>query len=315
MKKKEIYLILRGRIGNQLFMYAFAREIQKRLGDGAEIIIDDREVLDLHWENSLTDYDLKDVRYVHDKNELNHFKWKIRFLILRIASKICNLKASYNQKKKREEFFKPFLNLFGILLCENGYSRFNLKRNNKYLLFGYFQSEKYFPSVKDELVSIFSCNGNPGYPDSEILRNSNSVCVSIKIEHNVGSSLYAVCGKEYWEEAISYILSRVESPIFFICSDDVEFVKNNLIDCTKHRVIFQDKKQPFHKTLAAMSLCKHFIIGNTSFGWWAQYMCMNPGKITVAPSRWTLVDMPVDIYQEDWHLIDVEKHLNLGVAK
>lgn len=312
MKKREIYLILRGRIGNQLFMYAFAREIQKQLGDEAEIIIDDREVLNLNWENSLTNYDLKNVRYVHDNTELKYFKWKIRFFILSIVSKFCNFKASYNQKKKREDFFKPFMNLFGILLCENGYSQFNLKGKNKYLLFGYFQSEKYFPSVKDELIAIFSCNGNPCYPDSEVLKNSNSVCISIKIEHNIGSSLYAVCGKNYWEEAISYILSKVESPVFFICSDDVEFVKNNLIDCTRYKVIFQDKKQPVYKTLAAMSLCKHFIIGNTSFGWWAQYMCMNPIKITVAPSKWMLVDMPIDIYQKDWHLIDVEKYLNSG---
>lgn len=314
MKKKEIYLILRGRIGNQLFMYAFAREIQKQLDDEAEIIIDDREVLDLNWENSLMNYDLKNVRYVHDNSELKHFKWKIRFFILNTVSKICNFKASYNQKKKREDFFKPFMNLFGILLCENGYSYFNLKGNNTYLLFGYFQSEKYFPNVKDELISVFSfsCNGNQCYPDSEILRNANSVCISIKVEHNIGSSLYAVCGKKYWEEAISYILSKVENPVFFICSDDVEFVKNNLIDCTRYKVIFQDKKQPVYKTLAEMSLCKHFIIGNTTFGWWAQYMCMNPAKITVAPSKWMLVDMPIDIYQKDWHLIDVEKHLDLG---
>ena len=59
------------------------------------------------------------------------------------------------------------------------------------------------------------------------------------------------------------------------------------------------------KSLAVMGMCKHFVIGNTTFGWWAQFLNGRDDKIVVAPSRWMNVDMPIDIYQDNWHLIEV----------
>ena len=308
--KKEIYLILSGRIGNQLFMYSFARAMQKKLGVETEIVIDDADVLHMNWENSLVRYKLQNVRYVHDRKERSAKKWFFRWLLLRVALKITSFHSNFKSKFRREKLIRPFLNFFGIMLCENGYMDFHLGKKRKYLLYGYFQSKKYFMNANIELRNIFSLkNELDSYPNIDLLRNSNSICISVKVEHNVGSSLYAVCGKEYWKEAIDYIISKVPNPLFFVCSDNVEYVKENLIDCSKFKVVFQDKSIPVHKTLAAMGQCKHFIIGNTSYGWWAQYLSDNPEKITVAPNQWMLVDMPLDIYEDNWHLIDVKKYL------
>lgn len=308
--KKQIYLILKGRIGNQLFMYAFAKEIQKKLCEAdTEIIIDDTDVLNLKWENSLLNYDLPNVRFVHNRKELFSPRWFIKFLILRFAERIVSFKADYMQRFSREKRLKIILEKIGIILCENGYMEFNIKNKKTYLLSGYFQSKDYFKDTGDELKKIFSLEENLIYPNLKMLCENNSVCISVKVEHNVGSSLYAVCGKEYWKEAIEYITEQIENPVFFVCSDDVEYVRNNLIDCSKYKVLFQDKNEPVYKSLAAMSRCKHFIIGNTSFGWWAQYLSKNLNKITIAPNQWMLVKMPIDLYESTWTLIDVKKYL------
>lgn len=308
--KKEIYLILKGRIGNQLFMYAFARQIQKSLGNEAEIIIDDSEVISLNWEDSLQFYDLENVKYVHNKSLLKSKKWIFKYAMLKAAEKICNFNSDFMKKFSREKLLKPLLSFFGIFLCENGFMKFRTGNKSKYLLCGYFQSEKYFENVKNELKDIFSLKHKKlEYQNLEVIANSNTVCVSIKIEHNVGSSMYAVCGKEYWKEAINFIISKVPNPTFFICSDDISYVKSNLIDCSKYNVVFQDMSQPVYKSLAVMSMCKHFIIGNTTFGWWAQYLSNNSNKIVVAPNQWMLVKMPIDIYEKNWILIDVKKYL------
>lgn len=308
--EKQIYVFMRGRIGNQLFIYAFARELQERLGSNdTEVIIDDTEVLDLNWEDSLQHYSLPNVRYVHNRKELRSFKWIFKYFWVLFAKVFVKIGADYIKKYKRETFLKSFLQKKGILICENGYMDFNPGNKKRYMISGFFQSEKYFPTVKEELRKTFSLADSLTYPGLETLENSNSVCISVKVEHNVGSSLYAVCGKEYWKEAIDYIIATEKDPVFFVCSDNVEYVKENLIDCSKFKVIFQNKDIPVHKTLAAMSRCKHFIIGNTTYGWWAQYMSNNPSKKTIAPNKWMLVDMPIDIYDENWILIDVKKYL------
>lgn len=300
---------MKGRIGNQLFIYAFARNVQKQLGENTELIIDDSEVIYYKWENSLMFYDLPNVRYVHTRKELFSLKWGFKYLLLKLAERWCRNKSNYKKQFEKEKRLKAHLEKYGIFNCENGFLDFKIGNNKTFLINGYFQSEKYFPLVKDELRKKFSFEASLNYPNLDILTYTNSVCISVKVEHNVGSSLYAVCGKEYWQEAIAYIIEHVKNPVFFVCSDNVEYVKENLIDCEKYRVIFQDSSQLVCKSLAAMSRCKHFIIGNTTFGWWAQYMSTSEDKIMIAPNQWMLVDMPIDIYQDNWHLIDVKKYL------
>jgi hypothetical protein len=35
-----------------------------------------------------------------------------------------------------------------------------------------------------------------------------------------------------------------------------------------------------------MSLCRHNIIGNSSFSWWAAWLNRNDGKRIAGPARW-----------------------------
>lgn len=297
-----IYLVLRGRIGNQLFMYAYANAL--RLDQNEPIIIDDSYVIKENWENSLMRYSLSNVIYVHKKQFFSPF---FKQILLDIIHQKIIFNMDYKKKydyeiKKSKKYIK-----YGLIACENGY--YDFKRVTKNVLIdGYFQSEKYFYNTKISLLRELAHNNErfiSDYKNVDLLKSRNSVCISIKVEHNVGSSLYDVCTKDYWKKAIKYISENVDNPLFFICSDNVEYVLENLIDYDKYDIICQDSRQPVNVSLAAMAACKHFIIGNTSFGWWAQYMSNNPNKIVIAPSKWMKVDMPIDIYQDNWIKIEV----------
>jgi hypothetical protein len=301
-----IYLRLDGRIGNQLFMYAFAKNISKQRGNEL-IVIDDKEAIKRNYHNSLMDYNLDNVQYVHDHKMLYHsglLKQNLIFFLYRVIRK----KMSFNKRYELEKKWQSFFNRNGLILCENGYLNYEVPTTKNVFLNGYFQSNKYFKDVRNEIIKTFSVDEETMkscYQNIEKLKNRNAVCVSIKVQHNVGNSMYDVCNDGYWKKAIDYICENVENPLFFICSDNVEYVKNNLIDCTKYDAIYQDSNVPVNISLSIMAQCKHFVIGNTTFGWWAQYLCEYDKKIVVAPSKWMKIDMPIDIYEDGWHLMEV----------
>ena len=301
-----IYLRLDGRIGNQLFMYAFAKNISEKR-ENEIIVIDDKEVIKRGYKNSLIDYKLQNVRYVHNHKMLysrEFIKQNIIFFMYRVIRK----NMSFNKRFFLEKKYQAFFNRRGLILCENGYLDYEIPSTKNVFINGYFQADKYFNDVRENVLEDFTLNTKileSYYPDVLKIQQRNSVCISIKVQHNVGDSMYDVCNDGYWQEAIEYICQRVENPLFFICSDNVDYVRENLIDCVKYDVIYQDPKIPVNVSLAIMGKCKHFIIGNTTFGWWAQYLSQYNDKIVVAPSKWMRIDMPIDIYQKGWHLVEV----------
>lgn len=304
-----IYVELEGRIGNQIFMYAAARALQRRMEGHPKIVMDDRLVKRLGWENLLPEYNLPDVEYVSDKTVLRKANLlgarMALFLHRHIGTRIfSSFRSRYNFERNHQAYF----NRHGLIRCENGYIPLPEHIEGDVFLSGFFQSEKYFADFREELLGRFRLEGKveqSGYPGLEKILSRNSVCISIKVEHNVGSAMYDVCTREYWEKAIAYVTEHVENPLFFICSDNVPYVLEHFIDGERYDVVTQAADFPVHISLGVMARCRHFIIGNTSFGWWAQYLADNEDKIVVTPSRWYGIDVPCDIYQENWTRIEV----------
>lgn len=306
----NIYLILSGRCGNQLFMYAAARQLQM-LTCADKIIINDRDVQVANWINSLKDYNLPNVNYVCEDYEDKIIKNGLQGLLFRGYLDFI-LPLNYKNKYRLEKKLKKLFNYTGLVLCQNGFMDLSnmsgYKSNNDIVMLGYFQSHYYFKNIgswikktidlTDKLVEV-------RYPYIYELKKRNSVCLSIKVEHYEEGSIYDVCNKEYWDKAINYILAHVENPYFFICSDNVDYVLENYIDKNKYDAVCQPSGFEPTLSLCAMSKCKNFIIGNTTFGWWAQYLSDNKNKIVVAPSRWMAIDIPIDLYQDNWFLIEV----------
>ena len=110
-----ILLRLDGRIGNQLFMYAFARSISDKRNNEL-IVIDDREAIKRQYHNSLMDYKLDNVKYVHDHKifyKPGFIKQNIIFFIYRVLRKALN----FNQRFLLEKKYQKFFNSNGLILC------------------------------------------------------------------------------------------------------------------------------------------------------------------------------------------------------
>jgi hypothetical protein len=96
---------------------------------------------------------------------------------------------------------------------------------------------------------------------------------------------HGTCTLDYYHEAIKIMKEKIKNPYFFIFSDDIPWVKENLkID--GDAFFITGKKIKDHEEMFLMSRCKHNIIANSSFSWWGAWLNNNPEKIVIAPKRW-----------------------------
>ena len=98
---------------------------------------------------------------------------------------------------------------------------------------------------------------------------------------------------EYYEKAINYVKNKIEGPVFFIFSNDIDWCKENFSFEEAYFVDWNIGEKSF-RDMQLMSSCKHNIIANSSFSWWGAWLNNNLDKIIIAPSKW-LNDERVDI--------------------
>jgi hypothetical protein len=84
------------------------------------------------------------------------------------------------------------------------------------------------------------------------------------------------------------IKEKVSQCIFVFFSDDVEWCKGTF-QSDANNYYFESGSDPVWEKLRLMYSCKHFIISNSTFAWWAQFLGSNPKKIVIAPCRWLRV--------------------------
>ncbi len=93
-------------------------------------------------------------------------------------------------------------------------------------------------------------------------------------------------GREYYEKAVTYIEQHVESPVYYIFSDDSAFAEEEFTWIAKKVVVSHNTGDDSYRDMQLMSLCKHNIIANSTFSQWAAFLNKNEGHITVYPRQY-----------------------------
>lgn len=335
-----IVMRLRGRLGNQLFIYAFGRALQSKYNMPLILVDNENDTggSKLNELNIPSDiiilkysvgyrfdyYNMKAEDYkkiktgisgtIEREHVYNKFCKENNVPLMSLSQRMevykhklmtrqCDLVERYEREKKDAKRLADK----GLFVCENGYIDFKKpasKVENLYG-FGYFQSEKYFEQIKDE-IKIEAQRKEELRPELreyvDGIEKSNSVCLSIRMGDYLNNPILGVCTKEYYERAIVKIYEMHPDACIYVYSDDIEAVMNTFR--FKNKVISEPKGCSETEKLTYMSKCKHFIISNSSFSWWAQYMGNYEGKTVIAPNKWTKTPCPCDIYQAGWILIE-----------
>lgn len=174
---------------------------------------------------------------------------------------------------------------------------------------GYWQSEKYFSEIKRKVANAFKfpeIDGSNEVYLKEILR-TNSVSIHVRRGDyylGINKDRYAgICESDYYQMAIEKMDSIVDSAKYIVFSDDVEWCKANLNVKDATFVEGNTGKNSF-RDMQLMSLCKHNIIANSSFSWWAAWLNENKKKIIIAPKKWFQINTIEyninDIIPQEW---------------
>lgn len=307
-----IVVRLSGGLGNQMFMYAFARQLQKKTKE--RIYISCREYEHQIPNETKRQYALGCFQLSPNVQalpkwlaEIMEILYKIRYFFLFSTEKnfVINSQAT----------FQKALN-YGIYDSEDFFRYYAVQDSKRYIKFvtNYFMSEKYFCTIKKTLLKDFQFIIPARKENMKMIQeisSCNAVCVHIRLgDYTSRKFKYSnyICKEEYFYKAMQLIVTKVENPIFYIFStslEDIDFIRSNYT--FPYRVRYVDLDNPDYEELRLMIHCRHYILSNSSFSWWAQYLCGNPDKVVVAPSRW--INNPrlhaQDIYMENWEIVQV----------
>lgn len=121
----------------------------------------------------------------------------------------------------------------------------------------------------------------------EIIRDRNSVCLAVRrgdFLNPENRKTFLVCDVDYYQKAVDYMVSHVKDPVFIVFSNDIAWTQMHL--SIPGEVYYESGKDPVWETFRLMYSCRHFIISNSTFHWWAQYKGTAEDKIVIAPDIW-----------------------------
>lgn len=296
-------------LGNQMFMYAYARAMQIKYNE--KLFLNFAPLI-WHKRNCSRSYSLHHF-VLNDKAIVPP---KILMFALDLFGKVKRWRLTKNKLDNlygSESFYR--LSSKGMYANHDVYRYYPDKgyKGTKFLI-GFWQTEKYFKDISSVIKKELRVKTLPTDENAKMIdeiRNCNSVCVHIRLGDycNPENEALFICKEDYYKKGMKVIAENTDNPVFYVFSyshKDIQWIQDNYK--FDYPVRYVDLNNPDYEELRLMYNCNHFIIANSTFSWWAQYLGDAPDKIVVAPSVWTheTHQDASDIFMGNWKLVNIE---------
>lgn len=271
-------------LGNQLSEYAFARKLQKI--KGGNVYLDNRFINNEDRIARGETHLLKNGRrrYLMDKFRITLpiadatvlSGWDYLFPHNRKDRIIMELAQAgiWPWRYKDEEKLKKGKLLRRSIFLSNTYFK------------GYYFNLKYYDDIRTILQKEIRLKEPMKLPKDlkEILQQESTVSVHIR-RGDFTIHRCSISRNKYYTRAIKRMNEQVKEPIFCVFSDDIEWVKENL-NISGKVIYISGKGFSDYEEFTIMKHCRHNIIANSTFSYWAAYLNNNPEKIVIYPVSW-----------------------------
>jgi hypothetical protein len=273
MKRNKIIVILRGGLGNQLFNYAFAKALATK--NGFELVVNYKSGFEndfIYKRNYLLQYFNHSARLASNQEMLIPFHRIRRLILVKINQWFPGIMTNF--------IFQQNVNFDPDILDK--------KLNRNTIVDGCWISEEYFKeinsTIRKEFIPTFELPANILHLYNAIKIN-NSVAIHIRWfnkpnemqSHNISAS--------YYKNAIEEINKKVENPHFYLFTDEPTLIERKInlsglpYTLIKNHQLVNNEMIDF----ILMKSCKHFVIANSTFSWWAAWLSDHENKIVLSP--------------------------------
>jgi hypothetical protein len=285
---------LLGGLGNQLFQYAAGRRLAHKFNTQLKFDISAFDTYRLR-SYRLNNFNIEGEFASNEEILLIKKRSKNR-IVNKFYEKIDEFKPYYKRNYIKERFFYEYD------------SEFEFLHDNVYLE-GYWQNEKYFKEIESIIRLEFKLKNdlmNFNKPIREKIEgDDNSVSIHVRrgdyVTNEVTNQYHGVCSLEYYHQATQKINFFIDSPHYYVFSDDIGWAKEN-IKLDQPVSYIDSGPERDYEDLILMSSCRHNIIANSSFSWWGAWLNVHRNKTVIAPAHW-LNDPKInasDTVPENW---------------
>lgn len=284
-----------GGLGNQFFQYALGRALSIRNDAPLKLDVSGYESYKLR-RYSLSHFNV--VEEIASHEEIERFRRAGSTRPARLAARLGVLPRSRRFTTIVESGFAFSPEVLGA-------------RGNIYLE-GYWQSEKYFKEIEDVIRRELTVKSEPDGANEQVgrlIRATDSVCVHVRRGDYASNpeitKIYELCPPDYYRAAARELTKSVAAPHFFVFSDDPTWARENLEFNQPTTFVEHNGAGKDYEDLRLMSLCKHFVIANSSFSWWGAWLGADPRKLVFAPKAWfrTREHDTRDLIPDAWYVI------------
>jgi len=149
---------------------------------------------------------------------------------------------------------------------------------------GYFQSEKYFIDVREDILNLFEIDENTDvylFDKYSKLLSGNTCSIHVRRgDYLKLPNFHPTQELSYYIESYKIIGEDINYLIF---SDDIEWCYENFNFIKNKTFIFGNTD---YQDLYLMSMCDDNIIANSTFSWWGAWLNKNTTKRVISPKKW-----------------------------
>jgi hypothetical protein len=280
-EEKQVVVQISGGLGNQFFQYAMGRRLA--LANGVPLVLDHRSCFPRDRFRRKFTLDKFNIQcgFVAEGDSYASWAGRVRRRIDRWRNRGRPLERRYYVEEEVPQVFQPEL-----LAC---------RVRQRMFFAGYWQHEEYFRDMSATVRRDLTLKAAPDPRSVELaakIRAVNAVCLHVRRLYALPNEANArpraedeklLVDPTYYQRALELVVGSVPNPHIFVFADYPDWAREHIRTPWPLEFVTHNGAERDYEDFWLMSQCRHFVIANSTFSWWAAWLAESAGKVVVAP--------------------------------